>query len=157
MKTMDNFEIEIIFQNVSHLIANKTGKISENSKFYLNQSIVFFDGLIKSLDSLGTSNQNHITANDSYIFFPKLREVVLSAPHTTPKISEKELLAIKKYFSGVINDIQKLKDNPESFYKLDKADQLRELADRLSRIHSEDFYSHTFETEETFSNSYFLC
>ena len=154
---MDNFEIEIIFQNVSYLIANKINKLSGNSDFYLTKSVRFFNDLIKSLDSLDNSDQNQVTQDDSYIFFPYLKEVVQFAPNTSQKFSEKELAIVKKYFLGIIDDIERLKNDPIKFYTTLKSDQLKQLADKLSKIHSENFHNHIFETEETLSNSSILC
>jgi hypothetical protein len=157
MNQMDKFEIGIIFKNISYLITNKITKLSDSSKANLIKSINFFNELIKSLDSLNYSAQINEKENNSYIFFPNLQELVSSVPNIPQNINKKEILFAKKYFLDIINQIENLKNDPEKFYAGKRSEQLKTLADKLALIHQENFYSHTFETEDTFSNSSFVC
>jgi len=157
MEPTDKLGIEIVFNNINYLISNKILNLSDISKAYLDKSILFFNDLIKSLNSLSSSSPEVDDENSTYFMFPNLKEVVSSVPNPPLNINEKNLKEIKKYFEETIVEIQKLKRNPEKFYTTDKSSELKTLSKTLSSIHAEAFQSHTFETEETFSNSYFLC
>jgi hypothetical protein len=154
MEAIEKFEIEIVFNNINYLILNKSTKISANSYFYLEKSIFFFNSLIKSLDSLDSGPVTSDLRDNYYSFFPSLKEVVSSVPNTSVNISKVDIINMKKYFTEIINDINNLKTNPDRFYRSKKSAELMNFAEKMKMIYSEDFQSHIFETEETFSNAF---
>lgn len=148
---------EIIFSNINYLISNKITELSGTSIAYLEKAVQYFSDLIKSIESLAGSSSPIEEENSSYFIFPDLKKVVSSVPDTRLNITEKSLSDIKKYFSETISNIENLKNDPKKFYDSDQSEKLNNFAKSLSSIHSEVFFGHTFETEETYRNSYYLC
>ena len=157
MDPADKLLYDVVFNNLSYLISNKILNLSNSSKAYIDTAIQFFNDLNKSLDSIGSFSAEIDDNNSSYVLFPNLKEVVSSVPNAPANIDEKDVKLLRKYFSGIILEIENLKSNPKVFYESEKSEELKNLAASLSMIHSETCNTHTFETEETFSNGYFLC
>lgn len=147
MESIEKFRLQIIFRNISYLITNRIVDLPKSSQNFLVQADVFFDNLIKSLNSLNYSENIEQSVSNTYHFLPNLKEIVNLSKQSSTKLKSADLIKIRDYFIWVRSELKKLYTNPEEFYSSTDINLIKDITDRIGEVYTDNHLFYHNESE----------
>ncbi len=111
MENLEEFRLQVIFDNIRHTLITSKTPLSPTSKAYLKEGLAFLDQLIRSLDTLGVDiYQSDITG--VFQFVPNLKDVIEITESLTTPLNREKLNSLKNYFTQIREQLADFDLNP---------------------------------------------
>jgi hypothetical protein len=138
MQNIEEFAFQIVFGDILYNIRQKKSPLSPSSRLYLQDAEEFLGHLLLTLDGMGTDSYQE-EAVEAFQFIPNLRDVMQLQGGEWSTLDRKKLDSLRGYFLRLKQNIEKLKSDPESFYKDKAAKDLSGFLERISQVYSENY------------------
>ena len=127
---------QVMFKSLLYALENKITSFSDINKFYINNSIIFFDEILSSLDKIDYKSID-VSAR-SYSFVPNLLEIVSCTDDKENKINEDSIKKFKTYITWIKDKLQIYQAKPAYFFQTNDAEKIKKLVSNFVNIFTED-------------------